>query len=67
MILCCTHLSYTMHFHLIKDRKPDSVESDLHNIRCMEVAKLSATWSHPNSLESGMKAIEMGTHKRSKS
>jgi hypothetical protein len=51
----------------MKDRKPDSVDSDLYNIRYVEGAKLSATWSHPNLLEPGMKANETGTHKRSKS
>jgi hypothetical protein len=51
--------------HLMKDRKHDSVDSDLYNIRCMEGARarVSATWSHPNLLEPGIKAIEMGTHK----
>lgn len=45
--------------HLMKDRRHDSVDSDVYNIRCMEGAKVS----HPNLLEPGMKAIEMGTHK----
>lgn len=40
--------------HLMEDKKPDSVNSNLYNIRCVEGAKLPATQSHTNFFKPGI-------------